>query len=327
MIGNITINGKLARAFANIFFDGLYDAHIKYNQEESELWTHAEASAIVLKNKGRLSEESISKISSGFHRVISRCFKPIYFDKRRSVSSTTQYGIYLHSVRINRETTDKVLGFTSFCITVEKREIDIILREIPVNIMFHLVERFSLRENVGGTELDTVLKNNFLELSKKIMFILPTFRNKSLPIALPFGGGLILGAVNGGNIRSSGYRRTYTNRFANYDADIDDYIFRNRNYPQSGMKFITYIDYSSCAPEQDSIAEWERNFFLVHSDFIYSYWYDSLFTKSGFDFMNCLHQYERIAKDFVSHVNNNNYYDVIQKCGARALGMVEIKKG
>ncbi|MBF0098873.1 MAG: hypothetical protein HQM04_18225 [Magnetococcales bacterium] len=200
------------------------------------------------------------------------------------------------------------------------------VRELHVNLMFHMFERFSLRENVGGSQLDTALKANLIDLSKKIMLILPTFRNKTFPVALPFGNGLILGAVKGGNSREFGYRRTYTHRFANYDADIDDHVFRKRNHAQSGIKFITYIDYSSCAPEQDSIAEWERNFFLSHSDFIDAYWYDSLFTKGGFDFKNHLGKYESVVRDFVSHANNKDYYDVIQKYGARALGMVEVEE-
>ncbi|MBF0584554.1 MAG: hypothetical protein HQL80_10025 [Magnetococcales bacterium] len=324
MIGRITIDEKLARVFAINFFNGLYNTDISSNQEESEFWRQAERSAIILKNRGRLSEELINRMSSEFYRTIKDCFKPIYSDKKRSRISITQYGIYLHSVRINRETNDTVLGLTSFCITVGKREIDIILRQFPVNLTFHLVERFSLRENIGGTELATVLRHNILELSKKIIFILPTFRNKTLPIALPFGSGLVLGAVKGGNNRELGYRRTYTNRFADYDAEIDDHIFRKKNHPQSGIKFITYIDYSSCAPDQDSIAEWERSFFLVHSEFIHSYWFDSLFTKSGFDFRNHLHRYESIVRDFVSHANNHDYYNVIQRTGARALGMTEV---
>ncbi|MBF0098493.1 MAG: hypothetical protein HQM04_15715 [Magnetococcales bacterium] len=326
MIGNIIIDVKLARTFASNFFDSLYNTDISSSRADSEFWRQAEESAIILKNRGRLSEELISRISYGFYGTIKSCFKPIHCEKKRNGAMVTQYGIYLHSIRTSREANNRVLGFTSFCITVGKREIDIILRELPVNLTFHLVERFSLRENIGGNRLDTALKHNLLELSKKIIFILPTFKNKTFPITLPFGDGLILGAVNGGNNISFGYRRTYTNRFADYNAEIDDYIFRKKNHPQSGVKFITYIDYSSCAPEQDSIAEWERNFFLIHSDFINSYWCDSLFTKRGFDFRSHLHKYESIVRDFVSHANHKDYYNVIQRYGARALGMVEIKR-
>ncbi|MBF0117098.1 MAG: hypothetical protein HQM04_18900 [Magnetococcales bacterium] len=127
MGSNLIIDEKLARIFANRFFDSLYNTGTSSNQSESEFWIQAESSAIILKTRGRLSEEAIRRISLGFNKAIESEFKPIYFERRKNGISITLYGIYLHSIRINRATNDKVLGVTSFCVTIEKKEIDIIL--------------------------------------------------------------------------------------------------------------------------------------------------------------------------------------------------------